>query len=155
MVPWFAQYSSQEFELGMFWTIFIATTTWIGIRAMSWFLFAAAGTPTLMAIIQGTGTKGKKDVGLMGQDLFKVTTGIIQQFKMELDWAQNKGQALLEAFLLPPLQVVAAALNFCTLFLTTKHLFDLPIRSLDEVKDAKSLLKKVLPPPQPEKPGAL
>ena len=54
LVPWFAQYS-QGFELGLFWTIAIAALAWFGIRSISWFLFAGAGTPTILSIIQGKG----------------------------------------------------------------------------------------------------
>ncbi len=54
LVPWFAQYS-ENFELGIFWTLAIAAFVWCGIRSLSWILFAAHGTPTIMAIIQGKG----------------------------------------------------------------------------------------------------
>ena len=58
LVPWFAQYA-QGFELGMFWTIAIAALSWFGVRSISWFLFAGAGTPTILSIIQGKGTGAK------------------------------------------------------------------------------------------------
>ncbi|MCW9065520.1 MAG: hypothetical protein OQJ78_04425, partial [Ignavibacteriaceae bacterium] len=54
LIPWFAQYS-ENFELGMFWTLAISSFAWFGIRSLSWFLFAAHGTPTIMAVIQGRG----------------------------------------------------------------------------------------------------
>src|SRR4030066_1851154 len=54
LVPWFAQYS-EGFELGIFWTLAIACLAWFGIRSISWFLFAAHGTPTILSVIQGKG----------------------------------------------------------------------------------------------------
>src|SRR6267143_4724400 len=59
LVPWFAQHTSGTFELGIVGTLAIAGTTWLGIRSLSWFLFANSGTPTIMAIIsrQGVGSR--------------------------------------------------------------------------------------------------
>ena len=37
-----------------------------------------------------------------------------------------KGEDVLASFMLPPLQVVAAGINFLTLLFIGKHLFDLP-----------------------------
>src|SRR5262245_63379065 len=59
LVPWFAQHASGNFELGIWGTLAIAGVTWLGIRSMSWFLFASSGTPTLMAVIQGSGLQRK------------------------------------------------------------------------------------------------
>ena len=50
--PWLAQ-QSDGFELGIFWTLAISAFAWFGIRSVSWFLFAAHGTPAIMAVIQG------------------------------------------------------------------------------------------------------
>src|SRR5208337_3050662 len=59
LVPWFAQHSSGKFDLGITGTLGIAFMAWLGIRGLSWFLFAAHGTPTIMAIIQGSGLKAR------------------------------------------------------------------------------------------------
>src|SRR5262249_179512 len=58
LVPWFAQHTSGNFDLGIAGTLAIAGVTWLGIRSLSWFLFASAGTPTIMAIIKGQGLTG-------------------------------------------------------------------------------------------------
>lgn len=143
LVPWFAQHSAGRFDLGITGTLMIAMATWFGIRSLSWFLFAASGTPTIMAIIQGSGLKVRK--GELGATPFKgmltLSSQLISEIKSEGDWVKKQGDELLGAVILPPLQVVAAAINFCTLFVTTRHLFELPIRDLNEIKNARSLLE--------------
>src|SRR5207249_10935181 len=55
LVPWFAQHASHKFDLGIGGTLLIAGLVWLGVRSLSWFLFAHAGTPTILAIISGRG----------------------------------------------------------------------------------------------------
>ncbi|MEK6580503.1 MAG: hypothetical protein AABZ55_14865, partial [Bdellovibrionota bacterium] len=57
LVPWFAQHSGGNFDLGITGTLMIAGMAWFAIRAISWFTFAASGTPVLIAIIQGAGVR--------------------------------------------------------------------------------------------------
>ena len=57
LVPWFDQHTSGDFELGIVGTLAIASLAWLGIRGMSWVLFASHGTPLIMAIIQGSALK--------------------------------------------------------------------------------------------------
>jgi hypothetical protein len=45
--------------------------------------------------------------------------------------------------MLPPLQVVAAGINFCTMLLLSKHLFELPFRSISAIANSKTLLRKI------------
>ncbi len=141
LVPWFAQHTSGTFELGVIGTLSIAGITWFGIRGMSWFLFASAGTPTVLAIIQGTGLSAGKvgrDPILTGS--LTLTTNLLRQLKSEMGWISAKGEEVLGAFILPPLQIVAAAINFFTLLLTKRHAFSLPFESVQQLKPAKSLL---------------
>lgn len=144
LVPWFAQHSGGKADLGIFGTLFIAGVTWLGIRSLSWFLFAASGTPTLMAIIQGTGvdagTIKLKSNPLQGS--FLLTGNLINQIKSEAKWIQEYSNDLLSSFILPPLNVIAAALNFMTLLLISQHLFELPFKNISELKEARELLKK-------------
>jgi hypothetical protein len=46
----------------------------------------------------------------------------------------------LESFLVPPMQVVAAALNFVTLLVANRHLLDLPLQTVQDFKDARQLV---------------
>ena len=64
LVPWFAQHTSKDFDLGMGGTLALGFLAWLGVRGMTWFLFASHGVPIITAIIQGTGLKkveGKAD----------------------------------------------------------------------------------------------
>ncbi len=144
LVPWFAQHTSDGFELGIAGTLGISALTWLGIRGMSWFLFAKHGTPTIMAIIQGTGLKSRnQSKSSIAKDTFGFTHDFVAQLKKELDWTRSKGDELLGAFILPPLQIVAASINFLSLFVLSNHLFKIPFGSVSEVLDTKTLMDKV------------
>ncbi len=144
LVPWFAQHTSGDFELGIVGTLLIAGLTWLGIRGMSWFLFAKHGTPTIMAIIQGTGIRTKSSTkSSITKDTFGFTHHFITQMKKEMEWTQAQGDQLLGSFILPPLQVVAASINFLSLLILSNHLFKIPFGSVKEVLDTKALIENV------------
>lgn len=142
LVPWFAQHTSGDFQLGIVGTLLISAITWIGVRGISWFLFASHGTPTIMAVIRGTGVRvnggGEHS---KGKDQLTLTTNFINQIKGEMATIQKMGDELLGSFIIPPLQVLAAAVNFLTLLITMEHLFDLPFRNMEEVMHSKALLQ--------------
>jgi len=143
LVPWFAQHTSGTFELGIVGTLAIAGTTWLGIRSLSWFLFANSGTPTIMAIIsrQGVGSRDAASGAPPVTSLFSESfTG---RLRKEFEWVATEGERLLDAFLVPPMQVVAAALNFVTLLVANRHLLDLPLQSVRDFKDARTLAKEL------------
>jgi hypothetical protein len=138
LVPWFAQHTSGKFELGIAGTLAIAGLTWLGIRSLSWFLFASAGTPTIMAIIRGQGLAAAGGGG-QPQPLSLFSPGFVAQIKQEFDWVAEAGERLVNAFLVPPMQVIAAALNFVTLLVSNQHFLDLPLNSIKDFKDARAL----------------
>lgn len=140
LVPWFAQYS-ENFELGIFWTLAISIFVWFGIRSLSWFLFASHGTPTLMAIIQGKGVKVLGMNGMAGSRILGLSSEFMQNIKQDTKWIQEKADELLAAFMLPPLQVVASAINFLTLLITSKHLFELPFKNMEDIKKSTVLIE--------------
>ena len=140
LVPWFAQHASGNFELGIAGTLLIAGLTWLGIRSLSWFLFASAGTPTILSIIQGHGVGAREGAsgGRVALDLF--SDSFVAKLRQEFEWVGAEGERLLDAFLVPPMQVVAGALNFVTLLVANRHLFDLPLQSMRDLKDARTLV---------------
>jgi hypothetical protein len=140
LVPWFAQYS-QNFELGVFWTIAIACFVWFGVRSLSWFLFASHGTPTIMAVIQGRGVKFNGRSKVSKARVLVVSDEYWRKIKKESSWVKTQGENLLSALLLPPLQVVAAGLNFCTLCVINRHLFSLPFEDMTAIKYSEDLVK--------------
>ena len=139
LVPWFAQYS-EGFELGIFWTLAIACFAWFGIRSISWFLFAAHGTPTILSIIQGKGLGVSSSREPAKARFVSFSTEFFNKIKDESDWLKITGDELLASFMLPPLQVVGGMVNMCLLFVTGKHLFQLPFTTLDSIMSSKSLL---------------
>jgi hypothetical protein len=140
LVPWFAQHASGHFELGVAGTLAIAGLTWLGIRSLSWFLFANAGTPTIMAIIQGQGVGNRDAAGATRQEFRLFSDSFTGQLKREFEWVGAEGERLLNALLVPPMQVVAAALNFVTLLVANRHLLDLPLQRVQDFKDARALV---------------
>ncbi len=142
LVPWFAQHASKDFDLGIFGTLAIAGLAWLGIRAMTWFLFAAHGVPVITAIIQGRGLK-PTEAGERAQmkDTFAYTVGFYYHIKTDLKFIQEKGDDLLGAFILPPLQVVSAVVNFFTLLVAGHHLFAIPFKSIRDVMSSKEFLQ--------------
>ena len=140
LVPWFAQHASGNFDLGIGGTLAIAGVTWLGLRSLTWFLFASAGTPTMMAIIQGHGV-GSRDAAGQIQPTFRVfSETFTAQLRKEFEWVGAEGERLLDSFLVPPMQVVAAAINFVTLLVGNRHLLELPLQSVRDFKDARSLV---------------
>lgn len=149
LVPWFSLYA-QDFSIGMTGILAVSTFMWFGIRSLSWFLFAEYGTPTIMAIIQGKGLKTsererseparRSSETSTQKKAFDFTGGIVETMKKDVEWVQEKGQVLVSAFMLPPLQVIAGAINFVTLLVSGTHLFDLPFDSMDDIKQSKVLI---------------
>lgn len=141
LVPWFAQHSN-GFELGIFGTLLIAGITWFGIRALSWFLFAAAGTPVIMAIIHGSGVKvSPTQAGASSQVSWDLLNGFMAKIKGDEVWLRAQLDELISSFVFPPLQVAAAAVNFSSLLLSGQPIFDLPYSNLSELKDARMMIQ--------------
>ncbi len=137
LVPWFAQHAPQEFDLGAWGTLGIASLAWLGVRGMSWFLFAAHGTPIMMAIIQGSGLRAPEAEKVVRQRSVGYTIQFFQHIKDDAEWVRAKGEELLGGFVVPPLQVVAAGVNFLTLLVNNRHLFQVPFQSLREIMDVR------------------
>jgi len=141
LIPWFALYA-ENFQIGITGILAISVFMWFGIRSLSWFLFASYGTPTIMAVIQGKGidTKAKSPAD---SEKYALTYpgNFMENIKKDTEWVQEKGTALLAAFMLPPLQVIAAAINFLTLFASGTHLFNLPFKSMEDIKQSKILIE--------------
>jgi hypothetical protein len=140
LVPWFAQYST-NFELGILGTIGIACFAWFGIRSLSWFLFAAHGTPTIMAVIQGRGVEARALATAPRARIFEMSETFWTRTHQDAAWMRQRTDSLLSSFILPPLQIVAAAINFCTLCLLNKHLFSLPFENLSAIQYSEKLIR--------------
>ncbi len=56
------------------------------------------------------------------------------EIKKQMEWMHDTGEEILSAFILPPLQVVAATINFCTLMVHRHPLFELPFKHINDLK---------------------
>lgn len=139
LVPWFAQHTSGKFELGIAGTLIIAGLVWLGIRSLSWFLFAAAGTPTILSIISGQGVANPDPGAAQPAEFRLFSDGLSTQLRNEFEWVGAEGQKLLDAFLVPPMNMVAASLNFVTLLTSNRHLLELPLETVSDFKNARTL----------------
>jgi hypothetical protein len=133
LVPWFAQYS-ENFQLGIFWTLALACFVWFGIRSLSWFLFASHGTPTILAIIQGKGLRAESRENIVKSRYAGFSADFMKGIKAEMKWMQDKGEELFASFILPPLQVIGTAINFCVLLIASNHMFVIPFENLEDIR---------------------
>jgi len=142
LVPWFAQYS-ENFNPGPVVIILVAFGVWFGIRALSWFLFASKGTPFILKIIRAEKIKTGPAPAPRKIEYLSATSSLLAQLKKESAWMEDKGLDFLTAFLLPPLQIVAATLNFVILLFTGRHLFELPLKKLSDLQASSTLIEAV------------
>lgn len=138
--PWLAQKTGVE--LGFVSTLLIASVAWIGIRAMTWFLFARYGINTLIAIIARQKLQeGGKAPEKHAEDPLSGLKAMLTDLKTDADWFHAKGKEILEALALPALQVIASGINFLMVFFTSKPIFSLPFKHIEEVMETQELLK--------------
>ncbi len=137
ITPWIAATTGQQ--LGFGWTIALASFGWIGIRAMTWFLFGRFGTPALLAVLARETISVEAAPGERPRapepDWWR---GPINALKAENEWFRARSRELLELASLPVLQLLAAAVNCATVVITARQAFKLPFTTLENVmmKDA-------------------
>ena len=142
LVPWFAQHTAGDFDLGIAGTLAIGFVAWLGVRGMTWFLFASHGVPVLTAVIQGAGIKSPAGSEKKPMDeVFAYTVAFYYHFKTDADWVHDRADELLGSFILPPLQIVSAVVNFLVLLIASRHLFDLPFKNFREIMRSRELLE--------------
>lgn len=144
LIPWFAQYAGADFSPGIPMIMSVAFLAWLGIRAMTWFLFASEGIPTLLAVIQRSGMEADEaqvSTGKGGQQDKKSKSADLEP--MEELWTTDKTDQLIDAFILPPLQILASVINLATLCLGQYFLFDLPLRSHKDLANSRKLLELI------------
>jgi hypothetical protein len=139
ITPWIAQQTG--FQLGFFSTLAFASFGWVGVRAMTWFLFGRFGTPALLGILgrqkmAGTGMQGT-GVAPMEPDFWK---GPIDALKRESEWFKKEAREVFELISLPVLQILAAAVNFAVVLILGRPTFSLPFHSLEEVLASTPLI---------------
>jgi hypothetical protein len=132
ITPWIAQQTG--FQLGFFSTLILASFGWIGVRAMTWFLFGRFGTPALLGILgrQNIAPTGARGTGVepIEPDFWQ---GPIKALKAETEWFKKEAREVFELLSLPVLQLLAAAVNFAVVVILGHPTFTLPFRSLDQL----------------------
>jgi hypothetical protein len=141
ITPWIAQQTGEKFRPGIIFTLSLATFGWLGIRGMTWFLFGQHGAPPLQAVLARkpmVHAQGAAPVAApAGPALWRAP---IEEFKREIGWLHERGDEVLEYLTLPFLHVVAAALNFGMILVTSRPVFSIPFKSLKEVLDTREML---------------
>jgi hypothetical protein len=142
ITPWIAANTGYQMSFGS--TIAMASFGWIGIRAMTWFLFGRYGTPALLAVLarDTLAVESSMTVRPMAPepDWWK---GPIVALKNENKWFRAKSRELLELLSLPVLQLLAQAVNCATTVIAARPAFKLPFTDLEQVM-AKDTLIQVL-----------
>jgi hypothetical protein len=133
-VPWFAQRAAL--------TVLAATGAFIGIRALTWFLFGQYGTAPLLSFIAR-----RPLVPGDGRPVGAVTAAVpgwweapLHDFKSEVEWLHAQGDRLLEYLALPVLHVMAAAVNFGMVLVASRPVFQLPFKHLEEIPETRTIL---------------
>jgi hypothetical protein len=132
ITPWIAQQTG--FQLGFFSTLALASFGWIGVRAMTWFLFGRFGTPALLGILARqniAGVPGSAAAGaVLEQEFWR---GPIAALKAEAEWFKREAREVFELLSLPILQLLAAGVNFAVIVILSRPAFTLPFRNLEQV----------------------
>lgn len=139
ITPWIAQQTG--FQLGFGSTLAFASFGWVGVRAMTWFLFGRFGTPALLGILgrqklAGTGMTGT-GVAPIEPDFWK---GPIDALKRESEWFKKEAREVFELISLPVLQILAAGVNFAVVVILGRPTFTLPFRNLEQVLASTPLI---------------
>ena len=142
ITPVLARQSGGQVLIGLTGVLLISAMAWIGIRGMTWFLFARYGTPTLTAIISAQGiTEAHTEAHPAPEAVLSWTKEMISHVKKDIGWFQSAGMQLVEAYVLPPLQVLAATINFFMLLFAGRHMFKMPLKKLHTFMETGELLK--------------
>src|SRR5688572_7364931 len=133
--PWFAERPAM--------IIATAAGGWIGVRALTWFLFGQYGTATLLAFISRrplVTPESRAAFSSTSMDLPVWWEAPLRDFKNEIEWLYAKSERLLEYLALPALHVVAAAVNFGTVLIASRPVFQLPFKHLEEIPETRTIL---------------
>ena len=132
ITPWIAQQTGVQ--MGFASTLALASFGWIGVRAMTWFLFGRFGTPALLGILGRQSIAGTQGHAVqqpaLQPDFWKAP---IAALKAETEWFRKEAREVFELISLPVLQVLAAGLNFAVVVILGKPVFVLPFRNLEQV----------------------
>jgi hypothetical protein len=132
ITPWIAQQTG--FQLGFFSTLAMASFGWIGVRAMTWFLFGRFGTPALLGVLGRQNIAGPQRAGAtVDLESGELWRGPVAALKAETEWFKREARETFELLSLPVLQLLAAGVNFAVVVILGRPVFTLPFRNLEQV----------------------
>lgn len=133
LTPWIAQQTNGDLLLGLWATLGLAVFGWVGVRGMTWFLFGRFGTPALLAILGRETVREGTQLASPRVHAVDSLRGPITVLKAESAWFHEEARKVFEMVTLPVLQLLAAAVNFAAVTITSLPMFNLPFASLEEV----------------------
>jgi hypothetical protein len=142
LTPWIA--SQTGWQMGIVPVTILSSFGWVGIRAMTWFLFARYGTPTLLALIARQRLSNETSPKSANAGTEQRVDVIFKKLKSEQVWFKDEANELLEAAVLPIFQVVATTLNFMFVLFLSKPLFSVPLKDLAQAGETKTLLQNLV-----------
>jgi hypothetical protein len=134
ITPWINQQSGGAIQMGLVSTLALGVFGWIGIRGMTWFLFGRFGTPSILAIVSRQVPPGEQAPSMASSSgTVSMWRGPIEALKSETAWFKKEALRGVEMASLPVLQLLAVAVNFPVVAISSQPLFTFPLRSLDDV----------------------
>jgi len=144
ITPWIAQQTGHK--PGLVFTLGLATFGWIGVRGMNWFLFGRYGAPPLLAFISRQPLAEPGGVERMASAPEPPWwRAALEDFKREIAWLHERSEEFLEYLALPVLHLLAAALNFGMILVTSRPVFSLPFKSLKDIMETREILSRLRP----------
>jgi hypothetical protein len=146
IIPFFNRMMDSDAGIPPIFILIIAGGAWLGVRASTWFFFGKYGTPTLLAIISREGMEvgsGKSNQSNLPSAPLGWIKGLVAQLQNELHWFSEKGEEIVSYFVLPPVQILAVITNFFMILITGRHLFTLPIKTMDDLKNTTQMIQEV------------
>jgi len=145
ITPWLAQQTG--YKPGLIFTLSLATFGWIGVRGMNWFLFGRYGAPPLLAFISRQPLAEQEGAARMAATPEEPPwwRAALEDFKREIAWLHERSEEFLEYLALPVLHLLAAALNFGMILVTSRPVFSLPFKGLKDVMETKEILARLRP----------
>ena len=134
ITPWINQQSGGQIQMGLVSTLALGVFGWIGIRGMTWFLFGRFGTPSLIAIVSRQVEVGEEaPVKASAESSRKLWREPIEAMKSETAWLKKEGRRGVELASLPVLQLLAMAVNFPVVAISSRPVFTFPLKNLNDV----------------------
>ena len=134
ITPWINQQSGGQIQMGLVSTLALGVFGWIGIRGMTWFLFGRFGTPSILAIVSRQVPAGQEARGKASSTAsVKAWREPIEAMKRETAWFKKEARRGVELASLPVLQLLAMAVNFPVVAISSRPIFTFPLKSLSEV----------------------